>query len=35
MEGTMARRWIGQENLIAWPEPPAASSLMHLATLLD
>jgi transposase, IS5 family len=31
----MARRRIGQENLIARPEPRAASSLTELAALLD
>jgi IS5 family transposase len=31
----MARRRIGQEDLIARPEPRAASSLTHLAALLD
>src|SRR5829696_9245402 len=31
----MARRRIGQEDLIARPEPRAASSLAELATLLD
>ncbi len=31
----MARRRIGQENLIARPEPRAAASLAELATLLD
>jgi IS5 family transposase len=31
----MARRRIGQEDLIARPEPRAASSLAHLAALLD
>ena len=31
----MARRRIGQEDLIARPEPRAASSLSELAALLD
>jgi IS5 family transposase len=31
----MARRRIGQEDLIARPEPRAASSLMEPAVLLD
>ena len=31
----MARRRIGQEDLIARPEPRAASSLPELAALLD
>jgi transposase, IS5 family len=31
----MARRRIGQEDLIARPEPRAASSLTELAALID
>ena len=31
----MARRRIGQEDLIARPEPRSASSLTELAALLD
>jgi hypothetical protein len=34
-EAGMARRRIGQEDLIALPEPRAASSLTELAALLD
>src|SRR4028119_833220 len=34
-EAAMARRRIGQEDLIARPEPRAASSLAELAALLD
>jgi transposase, IS5 family len=34
-EAAMARRRIGQEDLIARPEPPVASSLSELAALLD
>src|ERR671917_1391269 len=34
-EAAMARRRIGQEDLIARPEPRAASSLSELAALLD
>jgi hypothetical protein len=31
----MARRQIGQEDLIALPEPRASSSLSELSALLD
>jgi transposase, IS5 family len=34
-EATMARRRIGQEGLVARPEPRAAASLAELAALLD
>ena len=34
-EVRLARRRIGQENLIAWPEPRSGASLTELAALID